>query len=64
MISIVVALRDKYPLRYKSDFIIVNISQINTSSSRLRDMVSEGLSIKDFVNSKVADYIEDHRLYR
>ena len=62
--KIVVGHRDQYPLKDKDDFIILDIIQIDLSSSKIRDLIQNGHSIRYLVSEKVADYIEKHQLYR
>ncbi|UCG35672.1 MAG: nicotinate-nucleotide adenylyltransferase [Candidatus Omnitrophota bacterium] len=62
--KIVVACRDKYPLKKQDDFIVLDIIQINISSSQIRGLVKKGHSIRYLVPEAVASYIEEHHLYR
>jgi len=62
--KIVVASRDKYPLKKEDDFIILDIIQINISSSQIRDLVKKGHCIRYLVPQTVASYIEELKLYR
>ncbi|UCC94409.1 MAG: nicotinate-nucleotide adenylyltransferase [Candidatus Omnitrophota bacterium] len=64
LIKIVVAQRKDFPLQEKDEFILVDITQISISSSRIREMVKQGLSIKYLVNEGVERYIEKHKLYK
>ena len=64
MVKIVVANRENYPLGDKNDFIIADITQIDISSSQIRDMVREGESVEEFVKKNVLDYIDQHKLYK
>lgn len=42
----------------------LEIPPVDISSSEIRQRVARGLSIRDLVPPKVAEYIEEHRLYR
>ena len=64
LVKIVVAQRDKAPLKRKNNFIVVNITQIDTCSSDIRELIKEGKSIKGLVDNDVVDYIEKYGLYR
>ncbi|MFH1504701.1 MAG: nicotinate-nucleotide adenylyltransferase [Candidatus Omnitrophota bacterium] len=61
--KIVAAQRKNYPLKEKDSFLIVNIRQVDISSSRIRDLVKKGKSIRGFVKQGVVEYINQHRLY-
>ena len=62
-VKIVVANRKVYPLKETDSFLIVDISQIEISSSQIRKLVHNGSSVKYLVRSKVAEYIKQHNLY-
>jgi nicotinate-nucleotide adenylyltransferase len=64
LVKIVVAQRDNAPLKDTEDFISVDITQIDTCSSDIRKLIKEGGLVKDLINKGVADYIEQHGLYR
>ena len=64
LVKIVVAQRDSAPLKRKNNFIVINITQVDTCSSDIRELIKEGKSIKGLVSNGVADYIEKNELYR
>ena len=43
---------------------LIDVPQIDLSSTDIRNRVAQGLPIRDAVAPQVADYIEEHRLYR
>ena len=49
--------------RKEDDFILVNITQVDASSSQVRKLVRVGKPIESFVDRKVADYIKKNNLY-
>ena len=61
--KIIVAVRKEYPLRESDGFITVQITNFGISSSRIRDMIKAGKSIRYFVVDSVAGYIEKNKLY-
>jgi nicotinate-nucleotide adenylyltransferase len=63
MVKIVVAERENHPFKSK-DFIIVNITQIDISSSQIRKMIKEKRSVRYLVREKVFKYIKRHKLYK
>jgi nicotinate-nucleotide adenylyltransferase len=62
--KIVVAQRDNYPLKIENDFIVVNITQIDLSSSQIRELIKKEKPIDKLVPAKVLDYIKKHKLYK
>ena len=64
LVKIVVAQRDNAPLKDPEDFILVDITQIDTCSSDIRELIKDGGLAKDLINKGVADYIEQHDLYK
>lgn len=48
----------------KASLVLIPAAEMNISSSEIRERVRRGESIREFVPSLVADYIESHRLYR
>jgi nicotinate-nucleotide adenylyltransferase len=63
-VKIVVAHRENYPIDKSSDFILANITQIDVSSSQIRDLIKQGRSIRYLVKGSIKDYIEKHNLYK
>jgi nicotinic acid mononucleotide adenylyltransferase len=45
------------------DIYFASVTPINVASSQIRDMIRDGISIKDFVPPTVADYIHQKRLF-
>ena len=64
LVKIVVAHRKECPLKSKEDFVVVEITQINISSSQIRNLVRDGRSIKSLVDARVANYIREQGLYK
>lgn len=63
LVKIVVGQRKNKPF-YGEEFIIVDIVEIEISSSYIRERLKQGKSIKYFVKDEVEDYIRRHNLYR
>lgn len=63
LIKIAVVRREKYPLNRKDNFIVLDITQIDISSSQIRELVHKGCAIKYLVRDNVAEYIRKHNLY-
>ncbi len=61
--KIVVAKRDDYPLKSKDDFIVVNITQIDSSSSQIRELIKQKKPIDKLVPAKVLEHIKKHNLF-
>lgn len=61
---IVVARRKEHPLDSKDDFFVIDVTHIEISSSYIRQKIKKGESIQYFVPKAVAEYIEQHNLYR
>jgi len=61
--KIVVAHRQNYPLKREDGFILLDITQIDLSSSHIRELIKEKESIERLVTKEVLDYIEQHKLY-
>jgi len=64
LVKIVVAKRKSFPLKNKDNFIILKVTQIDVSSSYIRNLIKKGFSIKFLVPDPVIDYIEKHNLYK
>jgi nicotinate-nucleotide adenylyltransferase len=62
--KIVVAQRKEAPFKRGSDFISLDILQIGISSSLIRELLRQGLSIRYLVHPKVEEYIKKHNLYQ
>lgn len=63
MVKIAVARRDNYPLDNKNSFLMVDIRQVDISSSRIRELISKGDDVRPFLKQRVFDYIAEHKLY-
>ena len=63
-VKVVVANRKEYPLNKKSSYVVVDIRQIELSSSQIRELVKNESSIKGLAKKEVAEYIQEHNLYR
>jgi len=63
-VKVVVANRKEYPLDKKSAYLVVDIRQIELSSSQIRKLVKNDSSIRGLVKREVADYIREHDLYK
>ncbi|MCR5775868.1 MAG: nicotinate-nucleotide adenylyltransferase [Lachnospiraceae bacterium] len=55
---------DYYKIKYKADIRILNTTNIDISSTMIRDNVKRGISIKYYVPNSVIDYIKNNNLYR
>jgi len=62
--NIVVAQRKVTPLKDKDSFTVIDIPQVDISSSKIRELIKKDVSIKDMVEKKVAEYIQIHNLYK
>jgi nicotinate-nucleotide adenylyltransferase len=62
-ITIIVVRRKEYPLKNKDQFPIINVFPMGIASSKIRNLVKQGLSIRYLVNDKIAGYIKQHKLY-
>ncbi len=63
-VKVVVANRREYPLDKRSPYLVVDIRQIELSSSQIRELVKKGSSIKGLVKEEVANYIQEHNFYK
>ena len=63
IVKVVVACRKSFPLKEKDDFILSDVTQIEISSSKIRNFIREGHDVKYFVNTEVLNYIKKHELY-
>ncbi len=63
-IKIAVAKRKNYPLKRRDGFIILDIVQMEISSSYVRNLIRKGFSIKYLVPEGVRGYIEKNKLYQ
>lgn len=60
---IVVGKRDKFPIRKRGGFFLVDILQVEVSSSLIREFIKKNFSIKYLVHPDVEKYIKKHKLY-
>ena len=63
IVKVVVACRKSFPLKEKGDFVLSDVTQIEISSSKIRNSIREGHDVKYFVNTEVLNYIKKHELY-
>ena len=49
--------------KYKANIILLNIANIDISSSMIRERLEEGKRVDFFLPDKVLKYIDDNRLY-
>ncbi len=63
-VKIIVAKRREYPLDGNEFYHTVNIRQVETSSSQIRELIKNGCSIRHLVTENVAKYIQQHNLYK
>ena len=61
--KIVVANRQSYPLTREDDFILLDITQIDLSSSQIRELIKNKKPIDELVTKEILDYIKQHKLY-
>ena len=61
--KIVVARRKSIPLKSSKGFIVIDIINVEITSSLVRKYVKEGLSVRYLLPHKVFDYIEENKLY-
>lgn len=62
-ISIVVAWRKLYPVKYKDGFKVVKVTNLDLSSSQIRELIKKRLSVKYLIPDKVREYINKYKLY-
>ncbi len=62
-VNIVVAKRQDHPLDSKNNFTIVDIKQVEISSSLIRNLISKGKLVKYLLRDRVSEYINKHKLY-
>jgi len=63
-VKVVVANRKEFPLDKRSSHLVVDIRQIELSSSQIRELVKNRSSVKGLVKKEVAEYIQEHNLYK
>ena len=63
-LKIIVANRKEYPLKDKNLYLVVDIRQVEVSSSGVRKLLKEGRSIECLAEKNVVDYIQKHNLYK
>ncbi len=61
--KIIVAQRENYASETEKDWLKAKITQINISSSRIRQTIKEGRSVRYFLNDNIIDYISKHKIY-
>ena len=50
--------------KYGGDIHLIEIPAIDISSSKIRERIKNGISVDDYVDKKVIDYIKENNLYR
>lgn len=55
---------DKIKSEYGCNIILVNNTQIDISSTQLREKLKNGESVKDYINPKVERYIQENGIYK
>lgn len=63
-VKIVVAQRKEAPVKDKDGFIVIDITQIEICSSKIRELIREGKVADAFLDKGVKDYIDNHKLYK
>ncbi|MCK4912376.1 MAG: nicotinate (nicotinamide) nucleotide adenylyltransferase [Candidatus Omnitrophica bacterium] len=63
-VKVVVANRKEYPLEKRTPYLVVDIRQIELSSSQIRELVKSQSSIKGLVKEAVESYIQERSLYK
>lgn len=64
LVKVVVAQRESFPLQDKDNFIILDITQVEVSSSQIRQEVTGGHSVEALTPGNINRYIKDHHLYK
>tara|TARA_B100000315_G_scaffold258576_1_gene311239 strand:- start:955 stop:1524 length:570 start_codon:yes stop_codon:yes gene_type:complete len=62
-VEIIVARRKDYPSHESQDFIYLDITFIDLSSSEIRSKIANNCPLSDLVKPEVADYIYKNKLY-
>ncbi|MBN3039909.1 MAG: nicotinate (nicotinamide) nucleotide adenylyltransferase [Candidatus Omnitrophica bacterium] len=62
-VKIVAALRKDYPLLDPADFIPIEITHLEISSSKIRDLIYNNSSARYLLRDEVLSYIKEHNLY-
>jgi nicotinate-nucleotide adenylyltransferase len=62
-VKVVVAGRDNYPFDQDYGFLRAQISQIDISSSQIRQLIKQGQPVKHLVNPVVLRYLDENKLY-
>lgn len=63
-VKIVVANRKEYFLEDSDSYFMIDIRQIELSSSQIRELVKSKRNIEHLVKKNVAEYIQQHNLYK
>jgi nicotinate-nucleotide adenylyltransferase len=63
LVQVVVAIRDRFPIKKRKGFLCLNILQVDISSSLIRELIKKRFSIAYLVQRGVERYIKKHRLY-
>lgn len=62
--KVVVGKRQSSPLKSEKGFLTFDITQIDITSSHIREHISQSFSIKYLVPDSVYEYVEKNKLYR
>ena len=63
-VTVVVVNRKSYPFKEKNNFRLLNITQLEISSSQIRDLVKNNRSVRYLTGDNIANYIQQHNLYK
>jgi len=63
-VTIIVVNRQDYPLKEENSFELINITQLKVSSSQIRAKVKNNYSVRYLTGDKIANYIQQHNLYK
>jgi nicotinate-nucleotide adenylyltransferase len=64
IVTVVVAMRDHFPIRKRKGFMFINILQVDISSSLIRGLIKKKFSITYLVHRDVERYINRYKFYR
>lgn len=64
LVKVVATSREGFKLENKDFFSILDITQVNVSSTQIRSDIEKGKDISNRVEKEVIEYIEKHKLYQ